>query len=336
MAAARFLSNDTLWREIRGRIAAARSVSMAVAYMGKGAAKLLPLRSGHRLVVDMSLGAVRQGVTDPREVRKLMGRGVQVFSRATLHAKFLVADKVVIAGSANASRNSQNILDEAAVLTGDPAAVARALDFFSQLCTEPVRDEYLKLCLREYRPPKFKAAVEPKKRSRRRRAAVARVWFVGGLVLLEPKEADAKSLAAVEAKAKKSLARPRGSDATWIRYRKRPGFFGRVRDGDWIIRSMAEQRGGDKFVYPPAQVIGSEPWRSALGTTYHLMLLEVPSRGEAMTWAQFCRRSKWTLPGLGRGAARTRPVADEEAADELLRLWTPAGRVARQRKPAAK
>lgn len=184
MATATFLSNDSLWREIQDRVARAKEVRAAVAYMGQGGAELLPLRRGHRLVVDMSLAAVRQGVTDPKEVLKLIRRGVRVFSRGTLHAKFLIADRVLIAGSANVSRNSRSILDEAGVLTGDSAAVRRAVEFFDRLCTEPVRPEYLKTCLAAYRRPKFKAAVEGAP-ARHRRVVEAKLWFIGGIRLLE-------------------------------------------------------------------------------------------------------------------------------------------------------
>src|SRR5947209_16181750 len=89
----------------------ARAFSAAVAYFGRNGAKLLPLKNGDSIVVDMSLGAVRQGVTDPRAVRTLRRRGVAVFSRPSLHAKFVIAGRTLIASSANASRNSNEILD---------------------------------------------------------------------------------------------------------------------------------------------------------------------------------------------------------------------------------
>lgn len=145
----RFAYNSDLWQEIKARVAKAARVRAAVAYLGNGGAKLLPLKKGDSLVVDMSLGAVRQGVTDPREIRRLMGRKVRVFSRGSLHAKFVVADKMLIAGSANISRNSNEVLDEAGVITTDPAALRRAKHFFDQLCTEPVGRQYLKKCIAE-------------------------------------------------------------------------------------------------------------------------------------------------------------------------------------------
>ena len=59
----RFLSNESLWREIKQRVAKAKRVYAAVAYLGTDGSNLLPLKKGHKLVVDMSLDAVRQGAT---------------------------------------------------------------------------------------------------------------------------------------------------------------------------------------------------------------------------------------------------------------------------------
>src|SRR5262245_32515780 len=109
MSKATFLSNVTLWQTLAARIKAANHVDAAIAYFGQGGAKLLPLRRGDRLVVDMSPATVRAGSTDPREVEKLIEQGIQAFTRRNLHAKIVVADKTVISGSANVSRRSQKV-----------------------------------------------------------------------------------------------------------------------------------------------------------------------------------------------------------------------------------
>src|SRR5437879_12119510 len=112
----RFIANRELWDTIRERIRVTKGVRAAVAYFGRNGAKLLPLKNGDSIVVDMSLGAVRQGVTDPRAVRTLRRRGVAVFSRPSLHAKFVLADRTFIARPANAPRNSTNTLDEPGII----------------------------------------------------------------------------------------------------------------------------------------------------------------------------------------------------------------------------
>ncbi len=153
--ASQFLFNQALWAEFAARIPKAKKVRGAVAYFGTGAAKLLPLREGDELVVDMSLGRVRAGGTDPNEIHKLIRRGVTVYSRRTLHAKFFIIDDVLIAGSSNISSTAQNVLDEAAILTDDRAAIIRARATFKDLCTEPVSKDYLAKCIAEHKSPKF-------------------------------------------------------------------------------------------------------------------------------------------------------------------------------------
>jgi phosphatidylserine/phosphatidylglycerophosphate/cardiolipin synthase-like enzyme len=173
MMASRFLFNEALWDELGARIPKAKAVRAGVAYLGTGASALLPLRKGDKLVVDLSLRAVRSGTTDPREIQKFLRRGVEVFSRGSLHAKFFIIDKTTIAGSSNISKNAKDSLDEAAVLTDDPATTRRALATFEQLCTEPVRKDYLQKCLKEYRPTGFTREACSRQSLDRRRPAIS-------------------------------------------------------------------------------------------------------------------------------------------------------------------
>ncbi len=66
-----FLSGRAVWREITERIRQSRQVHAAISYVGQGASRIIPLRRNDVLVVDMSLRAVAQGVTDPRKIAKL-------------------------------------------------------------------------------------------------------------------------------------------------------------------------------------------------------------------------------------------------------------------------
>jgi hypothetical protein len=70
MSVTTLLSNETLWQTVTARIKAAGDMDAAIAYVGQGGEKHLPLRTGDRLVVDMSPATVHAGGTDPREVEK--------------------------------------------------------------------------------------------------------------------------------------------------------------------------------------------------------------------------------------------------------------------------
>lgn len=176
-----FLSNDSLWSELYDRVKASLRVKAAVAFLGNGGADLLPLKKGDTLVVNLGLQTVRQGATSPMEIQRLIRRGVMVFTRSNLHAKFFICGKSLFVGSANVSKNSQNALEEAGTLTSEIAAIRRATDFFEKLCTEPVRPEYLKLCLRAYRPPRFSQQKRLSRTLGQKRIIEAKLWFMGAL-----------------------------------------------------------------------------------------------------------------------------------------------------------
>jgi len=311
----RFIANRELWDTIRERIRVTKGVRAAVAYFGRNGAKLLPLKNGDSIVVDMSLGAVRQGVTDPRAVRTLRRRGVAVFSRPSLHAKFVIAGRTLIASSANASRNSNEILDEAGIMTSDPAAVQRANDFFEKLCTEPVGGKYISECIKQYRPPRFKPAAErvPTKH-RSHRVPEAKLWFVGGLVSLDLSEKDRASMERLERRAKKKLKNSATTEVRWIRYGERPRFLRAIRLGDWVVDCMKEGKGRE--VGPPARVLSEEPWVSSRGKKHAVLMLESPKNGESMMLSQFRSPRRLTIRpwnNCWRNSTRRRPFLQAPA-----------------------
>lgn len=331
-AGTRFISNDDLWREIQTRVAAGKQVRAAVAYFGGHGATLLKLKRGDSVVVDMSIAAVRQGVTNPHEIRTLIGRGVKVFSRGSLHAKFLVIDKTLIASSANASINSKNSLDEAGIITTDPVAVRRATDFFEKLCTEPVGREYLTKCIAEYRPPKFKAAVERTKSHSKpsRRVVEAKLWFIGGLVVLNLSDDARESIERLERRTEKRLKQPEQTEVGWIRFGGKPKFLRHIRIGDWIVKCTKD--GSGRYVGPPSQVLSLDEWVSRRGARYTMLMLETPSAGESISLSQFRKKIVSVQPELNHPNPRTKAIHNNDRADRILRLWTAAGKAARARR----
>lgn len=329
MSVTTFLSNDTLWETISSQIKAARRVDAAIAYFGQGGAKLLPLRTGHRLVVDMSPATVRAGGTDPREVQKLIGRDVELFTRRNLHAKIVVADNTVISGSANVSRHSQQVLDEAAILTTEPSAIRRSREFIDRICTEPIRPEYLEECKRIYKPPRF-SGQRASGKGRQQRAKHAKLWLVNLGEYTVP-ESETERYEKGEAKAKKLVKDESRSTMHSFHWPSKPKMASDLEFGDWIIEVMTYK---DKsiLVYPPGQLLfidhyvrdpesGKERW------VFHL---EAPKRGETMTWKEFGRATKSFFGSGASSKPRTRAIRDVQVADQMLALWTPGGRVSRR------
>src|SRR6266849_1013159 len=111
---------------------------VAVAYFGKGAADLLPLPAGSRLVVDASEAAVKSGQTHPADLERMRRRKATIYSVQNLHAKVFAFDKAIFIGSANASKHSAKTLQEAVFFTTDAAIGRTARGFIKGLCLEPL------------------------------------------------------------------------------------------------------------------------------------------------------------------------------------------------------
>jgi hypothetical protein len=149
------LLTDTTWQTITKLACKSNSAKVAVAYFGQGASKLLPLKVGSVLVVDLSKQAVRSGQTCPQEIIRLLRKGVEVHSCSNLHAKVFVFGRRAIIGSANASRHSEQGLIEAVIETADAKTVASCKAFVDSLRGEHVDLDYARRLARLYKPPKF-------------------------------------------------------------------------------------------------------------------------------------------------------------------------------------
>src|SRR6185369_13773316 len=163
----------------------------AVAYFAAGASKLLPLRKGSVLVVDMSERAVKSGQTDPKELIELLNKGVEVHSVENLHAKVFVLGDRAFVGSTNVSRRSADHLREAAIETVARSVVAACRQFVESLRGEPVDVEHAAAMAKLYRPPKVAGNGRRRRRGSNvdaRTPAHAPLWAVA----LEPNGYDSE------------------------------------------------------------------------------------------------------------------------------------------------
>ncbi len=328
MSATAFLINCDLWEALVQRVKSARRVDAAIAYFGRGGAELLPLQCGHRLVVDLSTPTVTTGATDPREVEKLIRRGVRVYTRSGLHAKLIVADNAVIAGSANVSRHSVRSLDEAGILTSDWSAVRRAREFVNRISTEPVRPDYLSHCKRIYRPPQFngRPAIPTKHHPR---AAHSKLWLVR-LGEYSVPESEQERYAQGSTTAEKLIRNATGCTTDSFHWPSKPRMADELEVGDWIIEVL-RHRDGKTTVHPPAQLLLVDHYfrNRDLRKERWVFHLEVPKRGQMMSWAAFRSAAPTSVRRERLQKPRTQPIREVQAADALLALWTPSGRIAR-------
>lgn len=329
MATATFLSNEVLWQTLSVRIKLARHVDAAIAYFGQNGASLFPLQRGHRLIVDMSPHTVKAGSTDPREIEKLDQRGVEIFSRRNLHAKIVIADNTLIVGSANISKESQERLDEAAILTTDPVAVRRAREFIDHLCTERVLPEYLELCKQSYRPPRFSKA-KSDKTSAWPRIRHAKLWMVNLWEGSIPKS-ERERYKEGEKEARKLMKDSAHSELIYCHWSRKPKMANELEAGDWIIQ-VVTGKNKSVLVYPPAQFLFVDQYvrEKKSGKLRYVFHLEIPKSSQRLSWADFCRGAKSVLSPQELDKPRTRPIRDIQIADDLFRLWTPKGRISKR------
>ena len=151
---------------------------VAVAYFGSGASKLLPLKAGSVLVIDMSERAVKSGQTKPSEVSKLLRNGVEVHSVENLHAKVFVAGNRALVGSTNVSFTSATGLVEALLETTDRDPVRQCRDFVKSLLGEVIDIAHARRLQRLYRPPRFGKGSQKPGAKRTRQPAHAPLWAV--------------------------------------------------------------------------------------------------------------------------------------------------------------
>jgi hypothetical protein len=130
-------------------LASRQKAFVAVPFIGKCAAKLLPIPAGSVLVTRFSETAVRAGQVDPTEILKFLANGVKVYADNILHAKVYVFGRTCFIGSANVSNSSRNLV-EACLQSTDPAIVRGARAMVEGLAGDLLTEEYVRSLIKLY------------------------------------------------------------------------------------------------------------------------------------------------------------------------------------------
>lgn len=325
-----FLTNEDIWKTIPEIIKASKHADVAVAFLGNDGSTLLPLKKGDRLIVDMSPATVGAGATDPFEIEKLIKRGVKVFTRRNLHAKVVLTNTSVLVGSANISKNSRDTLDEAAIFSTDALVVQRSKDFIERICIEPVLPKYLMKCKKLYKPPRISGRDKTKSTKSQIRASHARLWIVSLVVGHIPD----KELVKYEKSEKKAEKRinTEVSILENFHWSYKPKMADELESGDSIIQCILQE---DKsiLVYPPSKLIMIDHYTrdNKTGKERYIFHLERQKSSQVMKWNKFRNELKSSL-SKDLKKPRTMAIRDTKQADELLKLWTPKGQIARKNK----
>ncbi len=303
-----------LWPTVTRLAKKATRACVAVAYLGKGASQILPLKRGDVLVVDMSRGTVEAGATDPREVRKYLRSGVEVYTCTNLHAKVFVFDDEVVVGSANASRSG---LVEAAVCCSNRRIADAARTFVQGVALDPVGDRWVEKCIgwyatkRTHRPgQKAAKPVTP---------GYSRVWIVSvhDAEWAEWEEGIVDKRVRVATGRLKDPDRCEVNSMIWTG----TGRFGeRVRQGDLLVQihtAAARTR-----VYPPCRVLDVFPYHvpGQPKQKRRSISIEQPVKPDTRLWRELKSALRWA------GLAGTQPVFARELRSDgakaaVLGLW---------------
>lgn len=246
---------------------------VAVAYFGAGASKLLPLKKGSVLIVDMSERAVGSGQTKPLEVLRLINEGVEVHSVANLHAKVFVIGAHALVGSTNVSYSSAKTLIEAVLETEDRAIVKECRQFVRSLKGEFVSKGYARRMQQLYRPPRFASGGGKRKRMRSIEPVHSPLWIVP-LERISPDQHQLEHADVGRPQARKLLRFPRRSvvdEFFWDGF----DLLGRLAVNDIVIQVTNET--DRRMVSTQGRVLHIERYREGQ-IRRGVVFLEIPKR----------------------------------------------------------
>lgn len=229
----KFLSDD-IWATIKTLSEKSRKSKVAVAYFGTGAATQLTLKKGDTLLVAMTLNNVKAGQVNPFEVEKLYKKGVCIFNLPNLHSKIYLFDKKVIIGSANVSSNSADTLIETAVLTDDSKTILQADKFINNNCIEKIEEDYIKVCKRNYKPPKFLGNKKKRTSTIKFKGQLSTLWVIS-TKLTDWKEADHETLETDRKVFEKKITDKKKLELYEVKFGASHRFINKVKEGDIII-----------------------------------------------------------------------------------------------------
>ncbi|MCL4558678.1 MAG: phospholipase D family protein [Deltaproteobacteria bacterium] len=308
-----FLQSE-LWYQIGSLAKKAKRKHIAVAYLGSGASKLIPLGKGDTLVLDMSFQAVKAGQTNPYEVGKYLKAGVQVFNCANLHAKVYIFDRSAIISSSNLSNHSQETLVEAGIATNDPAVLKTAREFVKTIQVEIITPEYLKQCKQVYNPPRFEYGHLHKQKTKKIHPTYSKLWIIG---LSDADFSEQENLIS-EQESRKALREVKDSHKHEIgvfRLIGAPHFSSFARKGDLVVQLYKSK------AYPPARIIRIAKYRLPHRKQKRLLIfVEDEKKPKLFSWSKF----KKNLSGFGltRLAQKSvREIKSAAASHAILGMW---------------
>jgi hypothetical protein len=323
----RFL-HDGLWPRLEALSKKAKRTHVAVAYLARGASKLLRLREDDVLVIDMGDASVKTGRTDPAEVSKYLRAGARVYSVENLHAKAFVFDDTVIVGSSNVSNHSKLGLAEAGIETTNAALRNQVIAWIESLALAPVTPKLAAAKAKLYNPPKWGTPTGAKSGKKKTKKAkklstspdVGRLWIINS----QPAEFSDKEEEILEEQAESAktfLKDKKKYEVDTIRYSATARFAREARLGDLAI--VIHNVGKTTDVYPPSRVVYKKAYK-ADGVARIGVHLECHTDDSPHYWGAF--RKVALAAGVKVSKLSNREIKNAALHEPLLRFFGRGGK----------
>jgi hypothetical protein len=316
--ATKFLGTDP-WRRISSFVRRApRKCQVAVAYLGQGASKMLPLKKGSTLIVDFSDAAIKSRQTNPVEVVKFIKRGVEVHNVSNLHAKVFLIGKTAIIGSMNASRHSKNFLMEAAMETEDKRVVSSCRKWIVGLGGERISLDHAKDKVALY--PKIIFAKNRNRGFRKKNKPSPKhspLWIVPLVSgVWDSKDDEVNKMGkptAIKRLRSKRIYEP--DSFRWLQ----DSFSRRVGNKHFIMQVVEED--GKFLISPAARYLNQEKYKSINGQRRTMIFLEMPKNSRRKNRRKIIKQLRLQGIKWKQFKHSARLVKDEVLAHGLYGLW---------------
>jgi len=243
---------DNVWKQVASFARSCKRRSAALAYVSTG--NYVCFRKGDILVCDASDAAIKSGETSATVLAKYHRRGVELYSRAGLHAKVLVMGSRVLIGSSNLSQSSAQQLREATLLTSRLTVISQAKAFVHLAKNEAEGidsafiERILKIRVKRRRPISAPGRRKPK-------ILGSRFWIVRVYPIESDRYQNEEKYIERATEKLREITGNKNIEPDWIRWTGKARFRKDAKAGDTIVQLWSNRNGKQVTVYPPTAIL---------------------------------------------------------------------------------
>lgn len=301
-----------LWAELAKASKNSKNRTAAIAYFTSE--KFVQFRQGDCLVVDASDQAIITRQTSRTLLRKLMKRGVRVYSLPMLHGKIIAFEKSAFVGSMNFSDTSPKLTEIALKVTKrELVAEVRSMTLSLAAKADEVDEDFIERVMKLKLVPKRRGGLGGRSRTRR----ASQLWLLSTRDLSDS-VIEKEATTAARGKAKAAAAASLKGEIEDIRFTVRPGVKPRMRflrqamRGDRVIELYTSPK-GVTTVYREGYIRHFQRTK-----TWQRVYLEWPDYTEK-TWKGFAR--VWETAGGSPISPKANRLVSDMTAKRLFAHW---------------